>query len=199
MEPNAVFKCNTCGKEFAKSRALRMHLMHESMRLQKKTEQLAQSIAPAPQPIVSMPPPVIPPNYSDYKRLPPPIVAHLEKSWGNWLNYFEVKMVDWMQDFGGAGIEIKVPRAFSTEWREVMAPQYDNKTRTRTGEIKVVEEDIRTCPLKDIVEAIKWLDKVKEHVVTHAFQKGLQLPTTGLKYEGPNKTLDDYKRELAGI
>lgn len=183
-----LLKCDSCGKEFEKPKAFKMHLLYEREKLEKaKAEQ---------QPVTK---PVEKPDFTLYKRLPPPIIQHLERSWGNWLNHFEVKLTDWKSDFGGPAIEIKIPQAFSTEWEEVIVTTYDNKTRTKIGEKKEWKPDIRICSLKDIAETIKWLDKVREHVVTNAFRKGLLLPTTGIKYDIPNKTLEDYKRELAGV
>lgn len=211
MEP---IKCATCSKEFKSQKALKLHQRFEALEAFEKGQSLSptttvtttnipvvvsQGLPQTGMAHVIAPPVVKPVDYKAYKQLPPPIVTHLEKTWGGWLDHIEIGQISWRKDFGGPGIFIKVPAAFSTEIKEVTVTKYDNATRKQLSETKAIQEDIRCCPLKEINEALKWIDKVKEHIVVNAFKKGLQLPTTGLRYESPTKSLEEYKRELAGV
>jgi hypothetical protein len=145
---------------------------------------------------------VIPTAVQRYKELPPPIVKHLEQVFGDWLNHFDVWM-EYKKDFGGYGIYIKVPERFSTEWHREKRVQYDNITRkpivgTDGKQVvkEVVFEDIRSKNLRDIEEAKKWINLVKEHIITHAYQKGIHLPSTNAKLDETKATLDEYTKAL---
>lgn len=137
-------------------------------------------------------------NFGKYKELPPPVVKYLDDNWGNWLNHFEIGQ-KYRDDFGGYALFVRVPKDYSTEWEMVSYPIYSNETRRQTGQQKVYKEDIRWKSLRDTAEAIKWLALVKKNIITKAFQKGMYLPPTNVKYENPQKTVEDFERELANI
>lgn len=180
--------CMSCGKVFENAKQLRGHLMYEKKSLKQKQNSVASN------PMVEK----VKIDFKKYKELPPPIVEHLEKMWGNWLNYFEISQ-EFKQDFGGYALRIKVPAQFSTETETVQYPVYDNATRKQVGTKTGIVEDIRWKTLKDLPDAIKWIDAVKKNIIEKAFQKGIQLPNTNVKYEPAVKTVQDYERELAGI
>jgi hypothetical protein len=137
-------------------------------------------------------------DFKKYQELPPPIIKYLEENWGNWLKHFEIGQ-KYREDFGGYAVYVKVPRAFSTEWEKRTYQVYDNETRKMTGQKEVIAEDIRWRSMKDMHEAVSWLALVKKNLITKAFQKGMQLPSTNVKYESPQKTVEDFERELAGV
>lgn len=187
------FKCESCGKCFETEKQLRGHLAYEARRLKKMKESaMPASAQPATVPEVKAP------DFTKYKELPPPIVEHLQRTWGNWLNHFEIGQ-EFKQDFGGYGMYVIVPPEYSIEHETVQWPVFDNKTRTQTGFKSVVIRDIRWKTLKDLVDAKSWLDQVKEKIIRDAFSAGKQLPNMGVKLETGKKTVEDYKRELAGV
>jgi len=141
-------------------------------------------------------------NFERYKELPPPIVEYLELTFGNWLNYMEVGQ-EYKKGFGGYGIYVKVPEKFSTEFKREKVTVYDNRTQLpmkdddgNTMVNEVVREDIRWCSLMDLAQAKSWLDKVKEHVITNAYKKGMQLPNTNTKLDDTKETMEEYKKAV---
>ena len=134
-------------------------------------------------------------DYKQYKVLPPPIVEYLEYNYGNWLNYFEIKQV-WQKDFGGYGIQITIPKAYSTEPETRQTVIWDNRTRTQVGTKEVEVVDFRSCPLKDLERAKSWLDKVKNKLITDAYSKGIRLPNTNTAAEETTQTRDDYVKSI---
>lgn len=184
------FKCESCGKGFETAKQLRGHLAYEA-RLLKRAKEKAM-------PAGAQPTAVKTPDFTKYKELPPPIVEHLQRTWANWLNHFEIGQ-EFKQDFGGYGMYVIVPPQYSVEHEIVQWPVYDNKTRTQTGFKPVEMKDIRWKSLKDLVDAKKWLDQVREKIIRDAFNAGKQLPNIGVKIEQGQKTIEDYKRELAGV
>jgi len=140
------------------------------------------------------------PNYTKYKELPPPVVEHLEKTFGAWLNYMEVGM-EWKKAFGGYAMYIKVPKEFSTEWRTQKIARYDNKTMRQAKDeegnpvmVEVTTPDIRWKSLRDHAEAISWINLVKENILKKAYSAGLQLPNTNTKLDDTKQTLEEYKK-----
>src|SRR3990167_352915 len=134
-------------------------------------------------------------DFTLYKQLPPPVVKHLEQTFGNWLNYMEVGQ-EYREDFGGYALYIKVPKEFSTEWKKATYDIYDNTTRTRIGTKEVEIADERWVTLKDTTEAIKYINKVKEHIITNAYRKGIRLPNTATGIDETKQTFEDYKQAL---
>lgn len=138
-----------------------------------------------------------------YKQLPPPIVEHLEKTFGNWLEYFEIGQ-EWKEDFGGYGLYIKVPREFSTEWREEMVQKFDNKRRApmldekgNTVRVKTVKKDIRWRSMAvGVPEVNKWVEQVKRNIIDKAYSKGLVLPTTGVEMGGYRPSREEFTKSL---
>lgn len=133
-----------------------------------------------------------------YKTLPPPVVEALERTYGNWLTQLDIGQA-WRKDFGGYAIYIKVPKHMSTEWKTVTTLIYDNATKKVTGERKDEIPDDRWCSLKDIPEALKWLDKVKSHIMVNAYRRGITLPSTNTGIDQTRQTLQEYEKSLAGI
>ena len=170
-----MIKCE-CGKEFETENQLRGHKLHCKPQ---KTD------------------------YKAYKKLPKPIVEHLENTWGNWLNYFEVGQTEWKKDYGGYAIYIKVPERFSTGWYREKRVEYDNVTRAPKVDEEgnqvskiIVHEDVRVKPLTVPVDEVKtWIDQVKKHIIDKAHQKGLKLPNTQTEYyEELNR--EEYEKAL---
>ena len=162
---------------------------------------LPTEVTPTPMPAVAASAPLVAvaapgaPIKDAYKQLPPPIVTALEQIFGDWLKHFDVWQ-EWKRDFGGYGLFIRVPRQYSTEWHEEQVPIYDNATRTQTGLKTIVKEDIRCKSLRDFADAINWLKKVKEHIITKAYSKGIQLPNTNSPLDETRQTLEDYTKAL---
>lgn len=137
-----------------------------------------------------------------YKQLPPPIVAHLELTFGDWLNHFDIGQ-EYKQDFGGYGIYIVVPERFSTAWVREKRVKYDNRTRKEMVDEKgntvmqdIVHPDTRWKNLKDIDDVKKWINLVKENIINTAYQKGIQLPSTMAKLDETKQTRDEYVKSL---
>jgi hypothetical protein len=197
------YKCESCGKTFAKAAQLRGHLMGEKRRNQRlqakvdsvQAEQIKVKNVKLPERPVSK---IKPYDFTRYTSLPAEIQDFLKKTWGNWLNHFEIGMED-KKDFGGFAVYVRVPKEYSTEWKTVKYMKYDNATRRATGDYDVEVEDIRWCSLKDRQTAMQWIEKVKEHIINNAFPKGVQLPTMNVQIAKQNQTLEDYKKSLIGI
>lgn len=117
-------------------------------------------------------------SFVKYMELPPPIVEHLKVSFGNWLNYLEVGQ-KWRSDFGGYALYIRVPEQYSTEWKRIDTPVYDNATKRIAETKKEIIPDERWCSLIDIPKAIKWIELVKQNIISKAVQSGMNLPSTG--------------------
>jgi hypothetical protein len=138
-----------------------------------------------------------------WQELPPPVVEWLKINFGNWLNHFEVGRTEYKKDFGGYGVYIKIPEQYSTEWFHEQREQYDNKTRRPAVDeqgnpirFDFVTKDIRVCSLQmEMPKVIQWLERVKEHVITHAHAKGIKLPSIGEEVAS-TKSLEDYKKSL---
>jgi len=135
-------------------------------------------------------------------NVPPPVMDHLKKTFGEWLSVFDVG-VEWKKDYGGYGLYIKVPKEYSTEHREERVAVWDNSGQKQkvdeNGELvwkKIVTEDVRWKPLKDVNEVIQWIDLVKEHIIKKAFQKGIMLPSTNAPLDQGEKSLDVYKQQI---
>ncbi len=92
---------------------------------------------------------------------------------------------------------IKVPKEFSSEYKVVEYPTYDNETRKMKGTIKKEVEDIRWKPIKDMADVIQWIDRVKEHIMTKAYAAGIRLPSTKTGIEQTTQTLEDYKKSIS--
>lgn len=137
-------------------------------------------------------------RYQQYKQLPPPIVEHLEKTFKDWLNYIEIKRV-WRDDYGGDAICILVPQRFSTEFKKIRTPKYDNETMRIVDEKEVDIEDIRWKSLKNIDEAKKWIDLVKGNLIKNAYRAGIQLPSTNAGMHDTAKSLEEYEKTVAGL
>lgn len=188
------FKCESCGKGFETAKQLRGHLAYEALTLKRMKEQ-AMPVGAEPATVKK----VESYDFTKYKRLPPPIVDHLQKTWGNWLNHFEIGH-EFKNDLeSGSGIYIIVPREYSVEWETVQEPVYDNKTRTQVGVKNIERKDIRWRSMKDLAVVKTWLDGVKEKIITDAFKAGKQLPNIGIRIEGDRRNIEDYKRELMGV
>jgi len=187
--------CSICGKEFKNKAGVSLHTLR-SHPAPKQPEPEVKQFTPMDQ-TAHTPEPKPEYDINKYKQLPVSIIDHLKITFGNWLNYFEIGQ-EWKEDFGGYGLYIKVPRQFSTEWKEVEAPRYDNATMKMVGTDKKAIEDIRWKPLKDMADAKKWIDLVKKHIIDHAFQKGLQLPSTNVGYDEHKLTKDQYESLIAG-
>ena len=200
-------KCE-CGKEFKNDQALRGHKMtckagkvdkvkeleDRLKALEKENSDLKKVEKEQPKELKEKV------NYFQYKELPPPIVDHLEKNFGNWLNFMEIGQ-EWKEDFGGYGLFIKVPQEFSTEWKTEQRTKYSNKTRKpmldKDGNTKTerfVIPDVRWKSLNDLSKAVQWLILVKEHIIKNAYKKGLSLPNTNTQLEKTTQTLEDYKK-----
>ena len=141
-------------------------------------------------------------NYQLYKQLPPPLVDHLELTFGAWLREFEVGQV-YRQDFGGMALYIKVPEKYSTEWRREQRLKYDNRTRRpaidASGQeivLNIVTPDVRWKGVMPIEDCKKWISLVKEKIITDAYNKGLQLPNTQTPIEETRKTMEDYRKAV---
>ena len=144
-------------------------------------------------------------NFKSYKQLDPPIVKYLEENWSNWLNYFEIGQ-EYKKGYSGRGIYIKVPKDFSTEWKEEERIVYDNRTRRPKVDEKghtmkkiVITEDIRWCSLMiPQSDVIQWIGKVYTHIITNARKKGLSLPGTGVPFvKSPQAmTNEEYEQSL---
>lgn len=136
-------------------------------------------------------------NTKKWEELPPPIKEHLKMNFGSWLNYFEIGQ-EWKKDHGGFSIYIKIPKEFSTEWKTVKNPIYDNQTMKMTGQVDKVIEDIRSKPLRDMAEVVKWLIIVKRNIIENAYRKGIRLPTTNTPVDETKQSYDEYRKSLAG-
>ncbi len=142
-------------------------------------------------------------DFTLYKQLPPPIVKYLEETWGNWLNHFPISRREWSKDYDDYGIVVEVPERFSVEWHREKRQVYDNNTRRpkvdengRPVTVMVVTKDVRLISLKVGTDKAKgWLDKVKNHIINKAFQKGIKLPNTQTEYQS-DISRDEYIRKL---
>ena len=140
---------------------------------------------------------------SDFDSLPVKIKEYLLQNWGNWLNYFEVGWEEREDFVGGRAFYVKVPREFSTEWKEETHMVYDNSTRRIKVDEKgkevtkvVITPDIRWKAMQDTPELIRWLNIVKEKTISDCYRAGIQLPNTNTAYEDNKKTLDDFKKSV---
>lgn len=160
-------------------------------------EEIPKKQEPVPKPID------VNPTREKFDALPPPIKEHLIKTFGNWLNYFEVGQ-EWVKGYGGYGMYIKVPREFSTEWVEENVMQYDNAAMAPATDEhgnritkKIVRPDIRMCPLNNMTRTIGWINQVKQHILNKAADKGLILPSTQTEYQPEKKpTREEYAKSL---
>ena len=188
-----AFKCKRCEKEFTPEERsqylghnMRCAKQHQDALLAQRKERLeaareeevVQNVGTTDNPDVVKSDSFIY-DTKAYKKLPSPIVRHLELTFGNWLNYFEIGQ-EWREDYGGYGIYIKIPRKYSTEWRDDTSPAYDNATRKITGYQKTAIQDIRSMPMKDLPNVMKWLGIVRTNIIQNAINKGLRLPSTDI-------------------
>ncbi len=190
-----LIKCEKCGKEGIKAKGLGVH--------QRSCSKSAEKVATAPvmpkARVIQTPeaPKAIVYDNTKYLQLPAPLIEHLKMVFGAWLEFFEIGQ-EWREDFGGHAIYIKVPQQFSTEWKTVEAPQYDNSTLRMVGTKKETMQDIRWKSLRDVSEAKRWLDLVKRHIIDHAYQKGIRLPSTNTGYDETRMTKEQYESAIAG-
>ncbi len=183
-------KCTKCGKE-CKNHIGR--IAHE--RYCKVSEQVAQPVVQSEQPVRNIVEPVFQYNTSKYKELPKNLIDFLERTYGNWLNYFEIGQM-WREDYGGYGVYVKIPKQFSTEWQEIQSPIYDNDIRKLIGQKKVVIEDLRSMPMKDIPSVTGWLERIKKSVIESAYRKGFRLPNTATGIDETRQTLEVYEKAI---
>ena len=198
----ATHTCTTCGKSFKNALGLsghkRSHLKDKKpvdFTKPVEAERKIEAQVEAPQVEDVKPPEVIP--SIKYKLLPPPMVDHLEKTFGNWLKYFEVGQ-EYRNDFGGYAMYIKVPKEYSTEWKEIRTMKYDNETRRPLGEFTEVIPDVRYVSLKDLSKAIQYVNLVKHHIIENAYRKGIRLPTTNVGIDETRMTKEQYETAVAG-
>lgn len=119
-----------------------------------------------------------------YKELPQPLVEYLEREYGKWLEFLEIGQ-RWRNDYGGYGVFVRVPKEYSTEYKEERVMVYDNRTRTAArdsdgNEITSthVMEDIRWFNLaRGPEEAKDWLGRVKQYILSKGQQKGIRIPS----------------------
>ena len=188
--------CTKCQKELKNKVGLIGH-----MRSHAKDEPAAPVAAPqipVEAPVArTLAPEVVKTDFTKYKLLPPPIVEHLEKTYGNWLNLFDIGQV-YKEDFGGYGIYITVPKQFSTEWKEGTVVLYGEGEdfKKKLGEKKVEIPDTRWKSLVDLSKAKKWLDLVKNNIITSAYRKGIPLPSTNTGLDETKQTFDEYKKAI---
>ena len=183
-------KCEKCQKEFKNKVGLIGHMRSHAKDAAKPAA--VETITAAP---VAEKPKT---DFTKYKALPPPIVEHLEKTFGNWLNYFDIGQV-YKQDFGGYGIYITVPKQFSTEWTTATVTIYDNDNRTKLREETVDVPDTRWKSLVDLAKAKAWINLVKNNVITNAYRKGLRLPSTNTGLDETKQTMEEYQKSIEGI
>lgn len=121
---------------------------------------------------------------SRYKELPPPLVDYLEREYGKWLEFLEVGW-KWRNDYGNNGLFVKVPKEYSTEYKEEKIVVYDNRTRMPARDqdgneiMKThVMEDLRWFNMARGPEEAKiWLESVKQYILTKSQQKGIRIPS----------------------
>lgn len=171
METTAAPTCTTCGKTFKNKLGLSGHMRSHKQPATANIQPVAQ---PAEQKAEA---PLY--DHNKYRELPAPVIEHLEKTFGDWLKHFEIGQ-EWKPDYGGYGMYIKIPKQYSTEWKEVTTPVYDNVLRKQVGERTIVQPDIRWKPIKEIADVIRWIDLVRENVTMAATRKGLVLPATNI-------------------
>ena len=177
-------KCATCGKECKGEFGLKIHAKTHSEAPTRTLEVLeVKPVAPTY-------------NFSKYKELPPPIIQHLELTFGNWLKYMEVGQ-EWREDFGGYALYIKVPKEYSTEWKKTTVDTYDNTTFKRKEAKETEQPDIRWKSLLDLSEARSWINLVKDNLIKAAYRKGIRLPNTGTGADETRQTLSDYQKSIA--
>lgn len=184
-----LIKCEECGKEFKNKLGLAGH---------KRSHDKEPTEGPAAPVRKIEKVEVINFNTTKYTELPPVIIDHLKIVFGNWLNHFEVGQ-QWRNDYGGYGMYIKVPEQFSTEWKKVQAPIYDNLTMRLVGQKTEIIQDIRWKPLKDMADVVKWIDQVKHNLIDNAYRKGIRLPSTNTGLDETRLTRDQYESAIAGV
>jgi len=193
-----MFACKNCGKEFEKETQLKGHMM--TCRKSKEPTTLVTDVYTPESDVVEPEEEV---KMDKYLELPPPVIDWLKINFGNWLNYFPVSRTEYKKDFGGYGVRIEIPKQFSTEWKEELREKYDNITRKPAVDengvpmrFMHVTPDIRYVSLQlEMPRVINMLERIKEHIITNAHSKGVQLPSIGEEVRN-DKTLEDYKRSL---
>lgn len=182
-----MFQCQKCQKEFKSQRGL---ISHNQFCKGAIVEEASPDT-----PVADVPEEPVGLDTQKWKQLPPPIREHLEKSWGNWLNHFEIG-AEWKECFGGMGIYVHVPKDFSVEYKVLQTPVYDNATRTMARMVPIEHKDIRWKSLNNIDEAKKWLDLVKKKIIDDAYAGGIRLPNTKTIMEETAQTREDYMNSL---
>lgn len=197
-----MFACKNCKKEFEKETQLRGHMIHCNKK--KAKEAVDKESIGEPEPVKEekkakeeMY------EYDKYMELPPPVIEWLRINFGNWLNHFEVGRTGWRRDFGGYALYIKIPKEYSTEWKKETREKYDNiRRRPATDEkgnpkrFEHVTPDIRYVSLQmQLPKVIDMLERIKNHIISNAHKKGVQLPGIGGEVRN-DKTLEDYKKSL---
>lgn len=195
----ANLACTTCGQECKSVFGLKVHgRSHEGREAVKEavTPQAVGFTATPPE-TPKTEPKEVKADFTKYKMLPPPVVQHLERTWGDWVNHFEIGH-EYREDFGGYMMWVKVPKQYSTEWKEIKTIKYDNATHKPIGEFIEVVPDVRHKSLKEISKAVQWLDLVKQHLIDHAYRKGIRLPATNTGVDSAKFTKEQYESALAG-
>ncbi len=202
-DTSAGYTCSTCGKVCKNALGLsghqRSHGAKKSLEVLKEAQPATAAAVEVQtaQEIKKEEPKKAEYRHDLYRQLPQPIVEHLEMTFGNWLNYFEIGQ-EWKEDFGGYGMYIKVPREYSTEWKEFTTIVHDNATRKAIGEKKEILPDVRWKPIKEVAEVKGWIDLVKQHIMNNAHQKGIRLPNTNTGIDETKATFDQYQASIQG-